>query len=431
MKHLKPFFLFLTLLFLLNLVSCSNKPSRKYNIVLIVIDTLRADHLSFYGYKKNTAPFLSKIAKDAIVFKHTFSPSSWTAPATASIFTSLYPFQHGVLMCLLAIKRAKRLNPNITINKIPQEITTLPEVLKKNGYKTFGISDNLNIGELEGFTQGFDKFKTYGYKKAPFITKKILEWKKELLSSKKYFLFIQFMDPHAPYHKRYPWYKPQKNLKKEMISRYDSEINFVDSFIRKLYLELGWDKNTLLIITSDHGEGLWDHGHMDHGQSLFLEEINVPLIIKLPEIKKGKKIYTPVSTIDIFPTIVRLFDFKIRTKLEGVNLIPLINDKKYEKNRYIFSYLWKKIDKVKEFKAVIFHKYHYIENNKGDKFLFDMSNDKKEKFNIYSLHPETALLLRKKFYHFFRNSRKYQSKKTSVTLDKEKLKILKSLGYVN
>jgi arylsulfatase A-like enzyme len=415
--------------------NCNVKKRRNYNVVLIVIDTLRADHLPFYGYKggykKNTAPFLNSLSKKSVIFKHAFAASSWTAPATASIFTSLYPFQHGVQMGLLAIKFAQKINPNITINRIPEKIKTITEILKSNGYKTFGISDNLNIGKLEGFTQGFDKFETYGYERAPFITKRLMEWQKDMKKNGKYFLFIQFMDPHAPYHGNKPWYKHDNNFKKDIISRYDSEIRFVDSYIKKLYNEFGWNKNTLLIITADHGEGLWDHGHMDHGKTLYIEEIHVPLIFHYPEIKKKKIIYPSVSTIDILPTVRDILGIKLSNEEMGKSLVPLIESRKNKLNeRYLYSHLWKNIRTVVEFKATIHKNWHFIMDPQKNNFLYDMSNDRKERENLYSAHKELTEKLKKKFIEFYINSKKYTRKKVRIKLTKEKLKKLKSLGYV-
>ena len=131
------------------------------NVVVIVIDTLRADHLPLYGYAHPTTPFLSELARDGIVFDRAYSTSSWTAPATASLFTSLYPFQHGVVTGMVATLRARRLDPTITLNAIPGEATTLPEIMRRAGYRTFGVADNLNICAAEGFDQGFDEFRSY------------------------------------------------------------------------------------------------------------------------------------------------------------------------------------------------------------------------------------------------------------------------------
>src|SRR4030067_429440 len=110
----------------------------KPNVVLVVIDCLRADRLPFYGYPKETAPFLSKLAAGGVELDRPYAASSWTAPATASIFTSLYPFQHGVVMGLMAQMRLIRRNPTIKINRIPEGGTPLPAVFRQGGYRTFG-----------------------------------------------------------------------------------------------------------------------------------------------------------------------------------------------------------------------------------------------------------------------------------------------------
>ena len=102
---------------------------------------------------------------------------------------------------------------------------------------------------MEGFTQGFDKFKTFMYEKAPAVNAVVKKWKKELLANGKYFLYIHYMEPHAPYHAREPWYKHHEDNRKSNISAYDSEINFVDQHIKELFELFQWEKNTLLIIT--------------------------------------------------------------------------------------------------------------------------------------------------------------------------------------
>jgi len=414
--------------------SCKKTEKLDYNVVLIVIDTLRADHLPFNGYRKNTAPFLNELSKKSIVFKHAFSASSWTSPATASIFTSLYPFQHGVLMGLLAIKHAKEINPNIKVNKIPEKITTITEVLKENGYKTYGISDNLNIGKYQGFTQGFDKFKTFGYKGAPVVNNEVLKWKNEILNSGKYFLFIQYMDPHAPYHRRAPWYRPRKDWKEDRISAYDSEISSVDDHIKKLFNTFKWTDNTLFIVTSDHGEGLWEHGHMGHGVSLYKEEIHVPLLIYFKSEKnKARKIYTVVSTIDILPTVRELLGLPFSKLDEGKSLVPLIKGRKNKlNNRFIFTYLWKKVRKEIEFKSTIYRNWHFIISPNNKRRLFDWLENKKEHvaLNKFKQNLKLAKQMEDKFMFFFKNCRKYNKETINYKLTKDKLKKLKSLGYV-
>ena len=163
------------------------KELKNFNIVVIVIDTLRSDKLDAYGYEKVTAPFLTEISKKSILFENSFATSSWTAPSTASIFTSLYPFQHSVLMGLLAQVNAKKIYPDLKLNRIPEEIETMPEVFKNAGYSTFAISDNSNISKKQGFDQGFDKMITKSYKGAGKVNKRLMSWKDEIMKSEKYF----------------------------------------------------------------------------------------------------------------------------------------------------------------------------------------------------------------------------------------------------
>ncbi len=411
---------------------CKNKKTKPYNIVLIVIDTLRSDHLPFYGYKKNTAPFLLEMSKKSIVFKNTFSASSWTSPATASIFTSMYPFQHGVQMGLLAIRNAQKIDPNIVLNKIPEKIKTITEVLKEEGYMTYGVADNLNIDSRQGFTQGFDKFETFMYKQAPNVNNTIKSWKKEIMENGKYFLYIHYMDPHAPYHPRKPWYIPFEEKRKHRISAYDSEINYVDQHIKELFNALKWEKNTVVIVTADHGEGLWDHGFMGHGKTLYREEIQVPLLIYLPGGGTHIGVNNNVSTIDILPTVRDIIGLPESRSDEGVSLVPLIEKRSEDlTKRELFSHLWIKTKNTVEWRSTIYKNWHYVERVGAFEKLFLLLFDQKEEKNLSKKNKKIGTLLKKKFEKFVRFCNKFETIKTKVKLDKKKLKKLKSLGYVN
>jgi len=397
-------------------VSTNCKKSRElksFNVVLIVIDTLRSDHLPFYGYKKNTAPFLWELAKKSVVFKHAFSASSWTSPATASIFTSLYPYQHGVLMGLLAIRRAQKIDPDLKVNRIPEEIKTITEVLKEIGYQTYGVSDNLNIGKMQGFTQGFDEFKTFMYDQAPVVNKTIKKWRKRLMANSKYFLYIHYMEPHAPYHAREPLYKPHEDKQKDDISAYDSEIHFVDQHIKELFELFLWEKNTLIIITADHGEGLWDHGYMVHGKTLYREEVQVPLIIYLPGGTTSRQVSINVSTIDILPTVRDLIGLPEDKNNEGVSLVPLIenpgqkNESDHDlNNRNLFCYLWIKTKDILEWKSTIYKKWHFIIKLPKSRYLYSLLLDKKELDNRFKGGQKIAWQLEKRFNVFMKKSKK-------------------------
>lgn len=435
-KKITLLLLFFTLFVAFN--TCKGKKLKEFNIILIVIDTLRSDHLPFYGYKKNTSPFLWKLSKKSVVFENAFSTSSWTSPATASLFTSLYPFQHGVLMGLLAIRNAKKIDPEIEVNRIPEDIETITEFLKKNGYQTYGVSDNLNIGKRQGFIQGFDEFKTFMYEQAPTVNATIKKWRKKLLANGKYFLYIHYMEPHAPYHPREPWYNPYEDDKKNRISAYDSEINFVDQHIKELFELFYWEKNTLIVITADHGEGLWDHGLMGHGNSLFREEIQIPLMIYLPEKKTAKRIPTNVSIIDILPTVRDLMGLPASENDEGVTLVPLFENRGSDlKKRDLFSHLCMKINNREgsglreiKWKTTIYKKWHFLAKLPKLRRLFSLLLDKKEQYNKIEKGKKIALELESRFDNFLKKCKKYNQKTSKYNLDKKKIEKLKTLGYV-
>ena len=248
-----------------------NNIPQKPNIILIVIDTLRADHLPFYGYQKNTAPFLDSISNQCFVFDNACAASSWTAPSTASIFTSLYPFQHGVITGFFATEKLQKDNMEIVLNKIPDVIPTIPEILRSIGYKTYGFAANINISQKLGFARGFDVFAHTNDTPADVLNREIIKWSGNMKASSPYFLYIHYNDPHFKYRKRKPWYQKNEDAILDTISAYDSEISYVDEKIREIFdlLELA-DSNTLLIITSDHGEEFNDHGDLGHGKNFIL-----------------------------------------------------------------------------------------------------------------------------------------------------------------
>jgi len=404
---------------------------KNYNIVVILIDTLRSDRLDAYGYEKVTAPFLTELSKKSMLFENCFAASSWTAPSTASIFTSLYPFQHSVLMGLLAQVNAKKEYPDLKINRIPDEIETMPEVFKNAGYSTFAISDNDNICEKQGFHQGFDKMIHNSYKGGEKMNAELFSWKEEIQNSKKYFLYLHYMDPHAPYHARKPWYKKPDNRKRVPLVAYESEISYVDSLIKKAYDAFGWDKNTVIVITADHGEGLWDHGRQGHGHSLYREEIQVPLIIHVPDNFNGIKVRENVTSLDILPTLRDTIGLPKSDIDEGLSLLPLAGGNIDDfKDRYIYSHLWKKVKFLVEAKATIQNNFHFQHRTSKKKEVFNLKVDKKEEKNIYFKVFKIAKVMERMFEKFYSESRKFKKNIVNYKMNKKRMEKLKTLGYV-
>lgn len=403
------------------------------NVVLIVIDTLRADHLPFYGYGENTAPFLASLASRGAVFENAVSASSWTAPATTSIFTSLYPFQHGVVTGIMASDDLQ-----VNVSPIPESIVTLPELLREKGYKTYCVANNPNICETEGFSRGFDRFANFLDAQENKMTVQLENWAGEIKKQEKYFLYIHYNDCHHPYSRNDPWFKKKKTKRDNVVSRYDSEISFVDFKISKLYDLLGWNENTLVIVTADHGEEFWDHHGEGHGATLYSEVIRVPLLFFFPgRDGMGKRIKTNVSTLDILPTIRSYLGIKSRQVEEGMSLLPVINgEKRPARERYIFSHLL-----VQEpgrpracHRATINRERKFIFVDeleaKTRRELFDLGTDPGEQTNILENNQPLASLLFAKYVEFEKRSKKFTSKTRKMRLNKEKMDELKTLGYV-
>ena len=406
------------------------------NVVLVVIDTLRADHLPFYGYPKDTAPFLSQLAAQGVVFEKAYAASSWTSPATASIFTSLYPFQHGVTMGLLVQKRLIDEDPRIKINRIPKELTTLPEVFRINGYRTFGVSDNYNISENQGFTQGFDRFLCFSHTGGQFINEQILRLKKKILIGGKYFLYVHYNDPHMPY--RIPLEEDEKSGDRltDMKALYDKEITHVDHCIKELYDRFGWSQNTLLIITADHGEEMNEKHRYGHGKSLLNTVIHVPLLFYYPQggLFGGKRLTANASTMDILPTLISFLDFPRMKGLSGQDLIPEVKGvTKSSSERFIFSHLQVEMGSRKDIlqKACLYREHKYIYKFPDKHLLYDLKEDPGERRNRFADGGEMARMLAANLFAYEKDSPRYNTAYVDIELDNKSLEQLRTLGYVH
>ena len=328
-------------------ISTANLPragSDAPNVIVIVVDTLRADHLSTYGYERETSPFLDNLAAEGVRFDNAISPSSWTQPSHASMLTGRYTYEHQA-----------------ETKPLDDRFATLGEVMQANGYRTAAFSGNtLFFTRRQGFGRGFQHFEDnyqslpdvflnsslYGYildyyglrkalkyegvpyrRAAPDINQSALNWIAQ--SGKPFFLFINYFDVHDPYTPPEPYlnqygqtqgglingfverYHPEltpEQLQSE-IDAYDGSINYVDDQIKDLFGELeqrGLLENTIVVVTSDHGESLGEHGLLQHSASLYRQEIHVPLIVWGAGVPAGKVMDTPVSTIALPSTILDL-----------------------------------------------------------------------------------------------------------------------------
>jgi len=415
-------------------LSCGPAAESPPNVVVVVIDTLRPDHLQFYGYEKDTAPFLGSLADAGVVFENTRSTSSWTAPGTASIVTSLHPVQHGVHKGLLAVRMMQQVDRTIRVNRIPDDAVTVAEVLREAGYSTWGVSDNLNIGYEEGFDQGFDSFRTSNDAGAATVNATVRRWSEDMLEGEPYFLYIHYMDPHRPYQHRAPWYEPREGELLDSISAYDSEISYVDAKVRELYELFGWGEDTIVIVTSDHGEEFQEHGGWDHGRTLYDEVLRVPLFVHAPaESLAPGRVRAPTSVMDILPTIRELLDLPASPVDQGVSLVPALRGEgEPTSDRAFFTDLrsppWFGSLKLK---SVVRGEDKWILTHPDGEELYDLAIDPGERESVLEGRRATAEELRAELVAFEAECEKFVGESAEVTLDEEDMEKLEALGYVN
>jgi arylsulfatase A-like enzyme len=325
-------------LFLLAALSLWLLRSRPENVIVVVIDTLRRDHLATYGYGRQTAPVLDRLARGGAVFEG-LSPTSWTKPATASLLTGLHPLRHQ------AVSRLDRLSG---------QAVTLAERLRDAGYQTLGVSANGWISAPFGFDQGFDELILLdSVSHAEDVNRELLPRLAALAPP--FFLYVHYIDPHAPYEPRTAWdggalpaaLRAQgpvsiesldpftvRQRPAELLERvrdlYDGEIRGADRGLGELLRELerrSLLENTVLVVTSDHGEEIEDHGRMSHGLSLYEEMVRVPLVFHAPRhIAPGRR--GAASLLDVVPTLMDLLKLETEEEggLDGVSLAASLRD---------------------------------------------------------------------------------------------------------
>ncbi|MCO6430910.1 MAG: sulfatase [Deltaproteobacteria bacterium] len=411
------------------------------NLVVVMIDTLRADHLSGYGYRRETSPFISSIMQRSAVFKRAYSTSSWTAPATASFFTSELPSQHGVITGFAATKRMQRQGRNIDLNKLPADRATLGEFMKSAGFFTVGVADNLNIGSEMGFDRGFELFEKFYYRGAEVVAEQVDQFMQKAPKSDPYFLYIHFMDPHHPYNKREPFYSEclagsEGSNQGETVCRYDSEIRYVDEVLQKMAERYGWLENSVIVLTSDHGEEFWDHGGTGHGDTLYREMIHVPFIIYHPHFP-ARSIDVNVGHIDMLPTLAALLDMPAHKSWQGRSLKPLLNGGSFDSERILFSErLRSRNEKKKKWRrSGVRREMHYIKTAKGRdtvfQELFDLNQDFSEQKNIFTSDTKVGAVLSERVAALPMPEENNESGKVEVEVDSETYEQLKTLGYLD
>ncbi len=338
--------------------SDSNSAHRP-NVLLITIDTLRGDHVSSYGYPRQTTPELDRLTREGVLFAQAFSHSERTNPSHVSILTGSYPRSHGVVN-------------NRT--PVPAELITLPRLLQEAGYHTVGAVSAFHMGPPLHMDQGFAEFYPceQGRRDAESTTDIVLNWLMEQ-RVEPFFMWVHFFDPHAPYLPPHPYGKlypypspyapyllrmdatqlsarfverygdwpPAVEDVAEIITQYDGAIAYTDFHVARLLACLqgqGLADHTMVIATSDHGEGFGEHGVTFDHYGLHREMVHVPLIVRFPgRLPGGRIVEEPVGHVDLGPTLFELLQLDVPKEMQGGSLVPLVEGRRWSGREAIVS----------------------------------------------------------------------------------------------
>jgi len=398
----------------------TNLPDHVDTIILISIDTLRADHLSCYGYKYQTTPNIDQLAQESLFVQDAFSTIPLTLPAHSSMLSGLIPPTHGV-------------HDNIDM-RLPVTIETLPEILKENGYRTYGIVSTVVLNHVFGLSQGFDvyddvfiqenKAATIAERNGKETTEHALKWLSENQDQKK-FIFIHYYDPHDPY-------APPSPYDDQFEHPYDGEIAFVDNCIGQIIHKLkslDLYEDALIIITGDHGEMLGEHGEAMHSYFVYQSAIRVPLILKLPNNAYVTKIRGPCSIIDIAPTVLAIASIDIPGTMQGVNLVDLTPPtQEHPTDRAIYS---ESLTPTKyngnSLLSVVSGEWHYIQTTRPE--LYHRFDDPLENNNLITERPRIAGVLQEELAMLLETTAQ-NNDNAAMQMSSEDVRVLESLGYV-
>jgi len=305
---------------------------RPPDVILVVVDTLRADRLGAYGYPKPTSPAIDAVAREGLVFTAAHSPATWTKPAVASLLTALYPGEHGI------VRMMRGQDPRVRLQALPSSLPTLADRFRAGGYATLAVVHQPNLGEEMGFARGFETFDHRSSTDDFALVEALLGRLDAADRERPVFAWLHLLDVHWPYTERLPdlpldafgpvdpadrMHADRRAVRRSRLrhfrtanlatlgARYDHGVAWTDRAIGKLVAGLrarGRWPRTLLVVTADHGEGFLEHGRLEHSYLPYDEVTHVPLVLRPPErarIAPGRRT-SVVSLTDLGPTLLEL-----------------------------------------------------------------------------------------------------------------------------
>ncbi|UCF43354.1 MAG: sulfatase-like hydrolase/transferase, partial [Planctomycetota bacterium] len=394
------------------------------NILLISIDTCRADHVSCYGYPRQTTPNIDQLARESVLFKNVITPVPITLPAHCSMLIGTIPPHHGV-------------HDNVGY-RLHESNLTLAEILHTHGYTTGAILSSFVMDARFGLDQGFEVYDDFfgpavsGYysneRRAENASRLTCAWLEEH-QNEPFFLFLHYFDPHFPYDPPEPFASAFAD------DLYAGEIAYTDKYIHQVIeklKELDLYDSTLLIITSDHGEGLYEHSEWTHGYFIYHSTIQVPLIIKVPGGPRGKKVDGVVGLVDIVPTICGMLGITPPSPMHGQDLSPILTKKRKIKKdeRYVYceSLMPSKRYGCSPLLGLVSDRWKYIQAPRQE--LYDLNKDPDEIQNLADENPAVVRLMRNNLRFTLEDTLRTNRPDSRSVLDSESRKRLESLGYI-
>ncbi len=401
----------------------SQRPKEIRNVLLISIDTCRADYLSCYGYPRQSTPHIDAFAAEGFVFENAISPVPMTLPAHSSMLTGTIPPYHGV-----------HYNEGYQLDK---SNVTLAEILKQSGFTTGGIISAFVLDSEFGIDQGFDTYNDQfeQERKTPGdISERIgaeasrlaINWLNQH-KNEKFFLFLHYFDPHNDY------VPPEPFASKFAGNLYAGEIAYTDhciGLVLSKLKQLGLYDSTLIIIAGDHGEMLGEHGELSHLYFVYQSAIKVPLIFRLPGQRKSKRIEELVGIVDIVPTVCGLLGIEVPKHVQGQDLSPcLLGKVRPDRGRYIYcESLFPTKYNASSLLGVVTNRFKYIQTTRPE--LYDLVKDQHENNNLIKQEPHEARILQDKLAQMLEQAVRKDELDSKMELDAKSRERLASLGYV-
>jgi arylsulfatase A-like enzyme len=393
-------------------------PPEIRNVLLISIDTLRADHMGIYGFDRDTTPNLDSLARDGTLFRSAVSSAPITLPSHSTLFTGKYPTAHGV-------------HDNNTAG-LREAHTTLAEILKAEGFLTHAIVSGAPLASRYGLDQGFDRYQddlvrspngSYLERPAELSAARAVEFLRRH-GDQRFFLFLHLFDPHDVYAPPSPYSEQYRD------DPYAGEIAYADNAVGQVLAELKGLKlydSTLIVFVSDHGESRGQHGEPSHTFFIYQATQHVPLIIRAPGFPSGQTVDSLVGLVDVMPSVLGLLGLAPPAGLAGIDLAPEVRGERVargERHLYLESLVPTKIG-CNPVLGVVGERWKYIHTTRPE--LYDLSADPAETTNLALVEPAQARALLAELEGYLAGAEKGQQIEFEV--DGQIQRALAALGY--